>query len=57
MLGEGQTIIPENLGIDNSINQSTLKNNQGGTKTVESDRIDSTTCTSTVIGNQKMIQT
>ena len=53
LLGEGQTNIPENLGIDQSINQSTLKNNQDGTKIVDSDRIDSTTSTSTVIGNQK----
>ena len=42
LLGEGQTNIPDNLGIDQSINQSTFQNNQCGTKTVESDRIDST---------------
>ena len=53
LLGEGQTNIPDNLGIDQSINQSNLKNNQGGTKTVESYCIDSTTSTSTVIGDQK----
>ena len=57
MIGEGQTNITDNLGIDRSINQSNLKNNQGGTKTVESDRIDSANSTSTVIGNKKMIAT
>ena len=39
--------------IDQSINRSNLKNNQGGTKTVKSDRIYSVTSSSTVIGNQK----
>ena len=53
LLGEGQTNIPDNLGIDKPINHINLKNNQDGTKTVESDRMDSTTITSTVIGNQK----
>ena len=50
---EGQTNISDNLGIEQSINQSTLKNNKDGTKTVESDCIYSTTSTNTVIGNQK----
>ena len=53
MLGEGQTNITDNLGTDQSIEQSNLKNNQGGTKTVESNRTNSTTSTSIVIGNQK----
>ena len=53
MLGEGQTNTPDNLGINQSLNQSNLKNNLGGTKTVEFDCIDSTTSTSTVIGNQQ----
>ena len=55
LLGEGQTNSPDNLGIDQSIEQSNLKNNQCGTKIVESYRIDSTTSTKTVIGNKKMI--
>ena len=50
MLGEGQTNIPDNLGIDQSIKQSNLKNDQGETKTIEWDRIDGTTSTSIVIG-------
>ena len=55
MLGEEQTNIPDNLGIDQSIKQRNFKNDQGGTKTVEWDRIDSTTSTSIVIGNKNKL--
>ena len=52
MLGEGQTNIPDNLGIDQSIEKNNLKNNEDGTKTVECNHKDITTSTSIVISNK-----
>ena len=54
MLGEGQTNIPDDLGIDQSKNQSSLKKKEDGTKNEDSNSIDSITTTSTVISNKKM---
>ena len=53
-VGEGQTNIPDILGIDQSTEHSNLDNNLNGNKTEVSDHIDSTTSTNTVIGNQKI---
>ena len=54
LLGEGQTNIPDDLGIDQSIEKNILKNNEDGTKTVESNHKNITTSTSIVISNKKI---
>ena len=55
LIGEGQTNLPDDLGISQSKNQSSLKKKEDGTKTVDSNSIDSTTTTSTVISNKKNV--
>ena len=54
MIGEGQTNIHIEFEKYYTTNKSNLKNNECGTKDIESDITLSATSTSTVISNKKM---